>query len=63
MEFYLRIFDLFCHPRDIVYRVFSGTKILYVGLVSCSSFIVSSPPQPYFTFCTLKCKLPRVKLT
>ena len=34
MEFYLRIFDLFCRSRDTVYSVFSGTKILCTGLVS-----------------------------
>ena len=34
MEFYLQIFDLFCRPGDIVYSVFSGTKILCIGLVS-----------------------------
>ena len=34
MEFYLQIFDLFCHPGDTVYSVFSGTKILCAGLVS-----------------------------
>ena len=34
MEFYLRIFDLFCRLGDTVYSVFSGTKILCAGLVS-----------------------------
>ena len=34
MEFYLRIFDLFCRPGDTVYSVFSGTKILCAGRIS-----------------------------
>ena len=34
MEFYLHLFELFCHVADTVYNVFNGTKILYVGLVS-----------------------------
>ena len=38
MEFYLRIFDLFCRSGDTVYSVFSGTKILYAGLVSSTTF-------------------------
>ena len=34
MEFYLHIFYLCRLSRDIIYNVFSGTKILYAGLVS-----------------------------
>ena len=34
MEFYLQLLDLFCRPRDIIYSVFNGTKILCTGLVS-----------------------------
>ena len=34
MEFYLQLPDLFCRPGDTIYGVFSGTKILYVALIS-----------------------------
>ena len=34
MEFYLQLLDLFCCPRNTIYSVFSGTKILCDGLVS-----------------------------
>ena len=62
MEFYLRIFDLFCRPRETIYTIFNRTKILCVGLVSCPPFAVGSP-LPHFTFCMLHWKLPRLELT
>ena len=40
MEFYLHLFELFCRPRDTVYSVFNGTKILYAGLVSANLIFI-----------------------
>ena len=34
MEFYLQLLDLFCRPRDTIYSVFTGFKILCTILVS-----------------------------
>ena len=40
MEFYLNLFELFCHAGDTVYSVFNGTKILYTGLVSANITLI-----------------------
>ena len=42
MEFYLHLFELFCHAGDTVYSVFNGTKILCVGLVSRDHALIST---------------------
>uniref|UniRef100_A0A7I4AG42 Uncharacterized protein n=1 Tax=Physcomitrium patens TaxID=3218 RepID=A0A7I4AG42_PHYPA len=42
IEFYIRILDMFCKPGDTVYSVFTGTKIVPAGVMSClSMFCVS----------------------
>ena len=42
MEFHLHLFKLFCCPRDTMYSVFNGMKILIAGLVSISSILFNS---------------------
>ena len=42
MEFYLHLFELFCHAGDIVYSVFNGTKILCARLVSRDHALIST---------------------
>ena len=42
MEFYLHLFELFCHAKDTVYSVFNGTKILSTDLVSTNNTLIST---------------------
>ena len=34
MEFYIKILDLFCKPRESVFQLFAGTKLLTASVVS-----------------------------
>jgi hypothetical protein len=37
MEFYLHVMELICRPGDVVFSVFAGGKVFYVGVISSNT--------------------------